>query len=123
MRSINYFNSQGEFRSVSFAQVIKQWIDFNGGIVNFNNELNKLNWKERETIHLAFIVFFSQKYNCELPDVSSPYFQIELYSNDLYYRALNEFLIEHNTRPTSGYNIAFYVILIFAIIGLMKMCS
>ncbi|MCC6699991.1 MAG: hypothetical protein IT221_00600 [Fluviicola sp.] len=123
MRQINYFNSNGEMRSVDFNQAIKQWIEINGGINQVIREINTMNSLERESIHFGFIDFFTEKYVCKLPEYESDYFQSYLYEPQTYHQAIFNFQYEHNTRPTSGYNIALIVIMALALIGLISMCK
>lgn len=123
MRVLHYYNRNGELRSVEFVQVIKQWIEINGGISNFNNEISRMNNIEKASIQFAFIKFFIEKYNCSLPEFGSDYFQPEVYEPEIYHEKIYNFLYEHNTRPTSIYNIAFLIIVALALIGLLKLCS
>ena len=82
-----------------------------------------MNTLERESIHFAFIQFFTEKYNCILPEYESDYFQSSLYEPHTYHQAIFNFQYEHNTRPTSGYNIALLIIVALALIGLVSMCN
>ncbi len=123
MRQINYFNKNGEIRTVDFKQAIKQWIEYNGGINQVTNEIKNMNTLERESIHFDFIQFFIDKYNCELPEYESAFFQPALFEPNIYHQAIFNFQYEHNTRPTSGYNIASIIIIGLALVGLISMCN
>lgn len=122
MKIIYYLNQDGELRTVDFNQVLSQWISINGGLHNVIQEINKMNSTEREGIYLGFIKFFTEKYNCQLPDYESNFHQSELYNSDLYLQALFKLQYEHNTRPSSPHNILFIIILAFAVLGILSMC-
>jgi hypothetical protein len=110
-------------QTFEFDTVFNEWVKESGGKSEVIKIVRSSNRLQLENLPVLFILYFQDKYNVVMPEETDTIFQPNLYEVDFYITRINRLIADHESRPTSGSNVMFIILVVLIVLGLLSFCN